>query len=135
MLITGCIHPQILASLSLCGHGDQILIADGNYPLDSKCGDAQKIYLGLSEGIPTVPQVLEAIKSVIRVEKAEVMTPGGDETPKIFSEFHQQLPEVLFCELNRDAFYEACSKSSVRLAISTGEKRVFANILLTVGVA
>ncbi len=134
MLTIGCIHPELIAALSLCGHGDQILIADGNYPLASKSGQAQKVYLGLSDGIPTVPQVLQALQSVIKVEKAEVMKPEGAEVPAIFSEFYQLLPNVQFCKLDRQGFYDACSEPCVRLAISTGEKRIFANLLLTVGV-
>ena len=35
-----CINPYILAAVSRLGHGDKILIADGNYPLNSKTGDA-----------------------------------------------------------------------------------------------
>ena len=38
-------------------------------------------------------------------------------------------------KLERFEFYDACCKKEVRLAISTGEIRTFANILLTVGCA
>ena len=38
MLKGKLIHPDIMAALALCGHGDKVLIADGNYPLDSKTG-------------------------------------------------------------------------------------------------
>ena len=62
MMLDGCIHPQIMQALSLCGHGDKILIADGNYPLQSRTGDAQKVFLGLTAGVPTVTQVLEALQ-------------------------------------------------------------------------
>ena len=47
MLKTKLIHPEIMAALSLCGHGSKVLIADGNYPLAEKSGNAQKVYLGL----------------------------------------------------------------------------------------
>ena len=43
MLKSGCTHPGIMSALSLCGHGDKILIADGNYPLNAKSGDAAKV--------------------------------------------------------------------------------------------
>ena len=61
MLTGKCIHPEIMRYLSLCGHGDKILIADGNYPLASKTGDAPKVYLGLMPGLPTVTDVLAAL--------------------------------------------------------------------------
>ena len=32
MLKGKLIHPDIMAALALCGHGDKVLIADGNYP-------------------------------------------------------------------------------------------------------
>lgn len=56
MLKTKLIHPEIMAALSLCGHGSKVLIADGNYPLAEKSGNAQKVYLGLCPGTPTVTQ-------------------------------------------------------------------------------
>ena len=67
MLITTCIHPEIMKVLSLCGHGDKILIADGNYPVNSKSGDAAKVYLGLTSGVPEVTEVLKVLKGVIGV--------------------------------------------------------------------
>jgi L-fucose mutarotase len=131
MLKTTCIHPEIMKVLSLCGHGDKILIADGNYPLNSKSGDAAKVYLGLTSGRPEVTEVL---KGVINVEKAEVMVPDG-ELPPIFEEFTQILDGMKLEKLGRYEFYDAYCQPAVRLAISTGEKRTFANILITVSVA
>lgn len=136
MLKGKLIHPQLMAALSACGHGDKILIADGNYPLESKTTDAELVYLGLTPGLPTVTDVLEAILSAANVEKAEVMTPGDDVAePEIFAEFRDLLGGMELDKLGRYEFYDACCVPSVRLAISTGEKRTFANILITVGCA
>ena len=78
MLKTKLIHPEIMAALSLCGHGSKVLIADGNYPLAEKSGNAQKVYLGLCPGTPTVTQVLEASHSEFDIENAEVIkAPDG----------------------------------------------------------
>ena len=74
MLNGKLIHPQIMSALALCGHGDKILIADGNYPLASKTQGAQTVYLGLKPGQPTVTDVLDAILSAANVEKAEVIS-------------------------------------------------------------
>lgn len=76
MLKGKLIHPDIMAALALCGHGDKVLIADGNYPLDSKTGQAETVYLGLTPGLPTVTDVLAAIQSTVNIEKAEVMDPA-----------------------------------------------------------
>ena len=135
MLTTKCIHPDIMAALSLCGHGSKILIADGNYPLDQKSApDAIKVYLGLTPGLPTVTDVLKAIHSVCEFEKAEVMTPGDGTVPEIFAEFKEELGLEL-SEIGRFDYYDLAMQPDVYLAISTGEKRTFSNILLTVGCA
>jgi L-fucose mutarotase len=135
MLKGKLMHPDIMAALALCGHGDKVLIADGNYPLDSKTGDAALVYLGLMPGLPTVTDVLEAVQSVVNVEKAEVMDPADGTTPEIFGTFREMLDGMELDLLGRYEFYDACCEKPVRLAISTGEKRVYANLLITIGVA
>ena len=64
MLKGSCINPKLLSALAHCGHGDKVLIADGNYPLASKTNGAELVYLGMMPGTPTVTQVLEAVQSV-----------------------------------------------------------------------
>lgn len=136
MLTTKLIHPQIMAALAKCGHGSKILIADGNYPLAEKSGNAQKVFLGLTRGNPTVTDVLDALLSVINVEKAEVMVPEDGSEPPIFQEFRNQLGGMELSGLGRYEFYDACmAEDAIVLAISTGEQRIFANILITVAVA
>lgn len=135
MLKGKLIHPDIMAALALCGHGDKVLLADGNYPLDSKTDGAELVYLGLKPGLPTVTDVLEAIQSVVNIEKAEVMQPEDGSTPEIFGEFSAMLDGMELDKLGRYEFYDACCEENVRLAISTGEGRVYANVLITIGVA
>ena len=136
MLKGKLIHPEIMAALSKCGHGSKILIADANYPLAEKTGNAQKVYLGLKQGIPKVTDVLDAVLSAVNAEKAEVMVPEDGSEPEIFGEFRKQLDGLELTNLGRFEFYDACmAENSIVLAISTGEQRIFANILLTVGVA
>lgn len=135
MLKSGCINPCVMTALSKLGHGDKILIADGNYPLMKKTGDAEKVYLGLTAGIPTVTEVLNTLLHEINVEAACVMDPCTESEPEIFEEFRQMLPNICLSKLGRYEFYDAASDPAVGLAISTGETRVFANILITVGVA
>lgn len=135
MLKAKLINPDIISALSLCGHGDKILIADGNYPLDSKTEGARLVYLGLMPGLPTVTQVLESIKSLCAVEKAQLMDPADGSSPEIFAEFYDMLGNIPFEKTGREEFYRLCKGPDVRLAISTGETRLFANILITVGTA
>lgn len=136
MLTTSLIHPQIISALAKCGHGSKILIADGNYPLAEKTGNAVKVYLGLVRGLPSVTDVLDAVLSAVSVEKAEVMVPDGEDEPEIFHVFRNRLGEVSLDGLSRFDFYDLCmAENAVVLAISTGEQRTYANILLTIGVS
>lgn len=136
MLTGKLIHPELIHQLSLCGHGSKLLIADGNYPLAEKTGSAKKIYLGLCPGTPTVTEVLRALHSVCAFEKAEVMLPEDGSEPDIFAEFRKELPGLALDGLGRYEFYDACTTpDAIVFAVSTGEKRTFANILLTVGCA
>ena len=135
MNIGKCINPCIIAAVSRLGHGDKILIADGNYPLNSKTGNAEKIWVSLSPGMPTVTDVLDALQSIINVEAAAVMQPSEGPEPEIFKEFESRLPELELRKLGRFEFYSECTDQPLGLAIATGEKRTFANLLLTVGCA
>ena len=133
MLKGKLIHPDIIQYLSLCGHGSKVLIADGNYPLKAKAPNAHRVYLGLTPNIPTVTTVLEALMSVANFEAIQLMTPEDGQEPPIFDEFKALLPDVPVETLGRYAFYDLCSENTVELAISTGDIRPFANILLTIG--
>lgn len=134
MLKSPLVHPEILSALAYCGHGSKVLIADGNYPIREKSGAAVKVYLAVTMGTPTVTEILHAVHGVVEIEKAEVMVPETGEEPPIFAEFRKELGDVEFLGMDRQTFYDACTaQGAVVLAISTGEPRVFSNILLTIG--
>ncbi len=136
MLTGKLIHPDIAAALAYCGHGDKILLTDANYPMDSKAAAlTEKIYLGLRRGCPTVTDVLETILSAVNVEKAEVMDPGDGSEPEVFAEFRKLLGGMELNGLGRFEFYDAACEDAVRVAVWTGEQRLWSNILLTVGTA
>lgn len=135
MLKGKLIHPQILEALGRAGHGSKILIADGNYPFATAVGTrTRQVFLNLSPGLVSVPDVLRVLVDAVPIEAAAVMMPPN-ETPPIFAEFNQLLPpDVELQPLERFAFYAASRDDSVALLIATGEERVYANILLTIGV-
>lgn len=136
MLTTQLLHPEILRAVAACGHGDQILITDGNYPLASNVNpQTEKVYLGLKPGLPKVTDVLASLASVLNFESVKVMTPGTATEPEIYGEFKQIL-DLPLTKLDRQAFYDECQQATnLKLGINTGETRVFANILLTVAPA
>lgn len=135
MLKGKLLHPEILEALGRAGHGSKVLIADGNYPFATGVGPrARQVYLNLSPGLVKVTDVLAVLVDAIPIEGASVMMPP-DEPPPIFTQFHEMLPTGVVLEpLERFAFYAAAKDENVALMIATGEERIYANILLTIGV-
>jgi L-fucose mutarotase len=135
MLKTRLLHPGILGALGEAGHGAQVLIADGNYPLATRSNDAaHRVYLNLAPGLVTATDVLGVLVGAIPIEAAHVMGPDTDDEPGIFAEFRAQLPRVPLQRLGRFEFYDLARGPDLALAIATGEQRIYANLLLTIGV-
>ena len=62
------------------------------------------------------------------------MATADGSRPPIWDEFARILPGQDLEPLERFAFYDAAGKRDVALVIATGEQRIYANILLTIGV-
>jgi L-fucose mutarotase len=134
MLKTQLLHPEILAALGGAGHGSKVLIADGNFPFGTGANPAAKrVYLNLSPGLLTVTEVLRVLVEAMPIEAAEVMQPPTGEPP-IFAEFRTLLPNIELKKLGQFEFYDAARERDTTLVIATGEQRIYANILLTIGV-
>lgn len=135
MLHQRLIHPSILESLASAGHGSKILIADANYPASTRLGEnADLVYLNLAPGKPTATEVLDILLTAVPVEDAAVMTPQDGPEPLIFQEFRSLLPHLELTKFDRFEFYEEASGPDTCLQIVTGEQRIYANLLLTIGV-
>jgi L-fucose mutarotase len=139
-------HPELLRALAGAGHGAKVLLADGNYPVGTKTPPAAaRVYLNLTPGIVSVTDVLSVLVGAIPIEAAEVMVPASGPEPPVFAEFRRILAdartapgtgpaELALTSLSRDGFYAAASSPDVAVAVATGERRIYANILLTIGV-
>jgi L-fucose mutarotase len=136
MLSTKLLHPEILAALGAAGHGACVLIADGNYPFTTGShAGARRVFLNLRPGMVSVPDVLETLVAVLPVESALVMVPQDGPEPAIFADFRRLLPAGVPLEKNgRFDFYDAAKSPDTALVIATGEQRIYANILLVIGV-
>lgn len=135
------ISPELLKTLCEMGHGDELVIADGNFPSQS-VGKNAVVVRADGHG---VPELLDAILSLIpldrHVEKpvALMEVSAGDScpTPEIWAIYKQILSkhEPDHCRIDmteRFAFYERAKKAY--LIIATGETAIYANVLLKKGV-
>lgn len=143
MLKTPLLHPQILEALASAGHGSKILLADGNFPASTKLGpNATLVHLNLAPGLLSVTDVLRVLTATIPIEAAEVMMPDGGPEPPIFAEFRTLLQEAAIFDRDeitllpreRFEFYDLAAADDVALTVQTGEERIYANLLLTIGV-
>ena len=135
MLTYRLLQPEILQALAEAGHGSRVLIADGNYPLaTATAAQARRVYLNLAPDLVRVTDVLSVLGEAIVIEAAHVMVPDAGDEPPIFGEFRALLPGLELSPLGRFEFYDAARRPDLALAIATGERRIYANILLTIGV-
>ncbi len=129
--ISPIISPELLKALCEMGHGDYLVIADGNFPSES-VGKNAKVIRADGHG---VPEILDAVLSLIPldsyVEKPVALmelVPGDTcGTPVIWEKYKEILikHEPENCEIEmieRFAFYERAK--GAYLIIATGDTAI-----------
>ena len=130
------LSPELLKILAEMGHGDEILIADGNFPSASNW---QRVVRADGHG---GLEILKAVLTMIPLDTYAdenfmlMATTQGDPTPSIWAEY-LDVANVLDSNvrqgiIERQAFYERSRKAYA--IIATGESAIYANILLKKGV-
>ena len=135
------VSPELLKVLCEMGHGDEIVIADGNFPCESMGKNAIVVR---ADG-NNVPEILDAVLALIPLDQyyatpvalMEVVKGDTVPTPVIWNEYDKILknrtPENCEIEyMERFAFYERAKKAYA--IIATSEEAVYANVLLKKGV-
>ena len=130
------VSPQLLKVLCEMGHGDEIVIADGNFPAETF---GQRIIR--ADGLGG-EEMLDAVLSLIPLdtyvtENFMLMeTVAGDPTPTIWEKYYaiaqKHDDNMRASNIERFAFYERAKKAYA--VIATGEGAVYANIILKKGV-
>ncbi len=138
--VPSILSPALLKVLMEMGHGDEIVLGDGNFPAESMGKNAVVIR---ADG-HSVPELLDAILTMMPLDQytekpAALMevVPGDPVVPVIWDEYrailnkHGENPEAVEM-MERFAFYERAKK--VYAIVATGETAIYANILLKKGV-
>lgn len=135
--IPALLGPELLSTLRAMGHGDEIVIADANFPAE---------FLGplviRADGI-SATDLLDAVLAVMPlddfVDQAAIgMAVVGDPAARqpIYDDFERIVrhhePEMSFSTIERFAFYDRAKKAAAIL--QSGETRLYGNILLKKGV-
>ena len=132
------LSPDLLHTLAAMGHGDEIVIADANFP-----GTSMGQRLVRSDGV-SASDMLRAVLSLMPLDTfvddpAVTMQVVGDPdaVPEAVRDFQNIVNEVAdtpvpLTGIERHAFYDRAKAAFA--VIQTGETRLYGNIILKKGV-
>lgn len=134
--IPSIIPPELLKILMEMGHGDEIVIGDGNFPA---AGIAKRLVR--CDG-HSVPAILDAILKLMPLDTyvdAPValmeVVPGDNVVPVIWDEYREIIKKYQDVEIEyveRFAFYDRAKEAYA--VVTTGETALYANVILKKGV-
>ncbi len=131
------LSPELLKVLSEMGHGDELVLGDGNFPAEEM---GRKVIR--CDGL-MVPELLESIVQLFPLDTYAdhqvflmEVTPGDDYQPVIWNQFKEILAdsgeEHNIAYLERFEFYDRARKAYA--VVATSEEALYANIILKKGV-
>jgi L-fucose mutarotase len=136
--IPAILSPELLKILMEMGHGDELVLADGNFPAASH---AQRLTRCDGHDIPTL---LEAILQLFPLDQyvaqpvgLMAVVPGDTVATPIWDVYAQivqkkEKRQNVFEHIERFAFYERAKNAYA--IVATGESALYANIILKKGV-
>ena len=131
------LSPELLKILMEMGHGDEIVLADGNFPAASM---AQRL---IRLDGHDIPPILDAVLKFFPLDQYVktpaafmAVVPGDDYVPEIQDTYRKIIAQhdnaAGIEEMERFAFYERAREAYA--IIATGEGAKYANIILKKGV-
>ena len=134
--ISPILSPELLKILCEMGHGDEIVIGDGNFPAAS---NAKRLVR--CDGLG-VPEILDAILQVLPLDtyvESPVMlmaTGAGEETPEIWRAYDEIVEKhngkTVISQIERFDFYERARNAYA--VVASSETAIYANVILKKGV-
>lgn len=136
--IPSVLSPELLKILMEMGHGDEIVIGDGNFPAASIANNLVRL-----DG-HGVPEILDAVMKFFPLDTYSdkpvslmAVVPGDDVKPVIWDDYKEIINkyEPQNCKIEfveRFEFYERAKKAYA--VIASGETEIYANIILKKGV-
>jgi L-fucose mutarotase len=136
--VPNIISPELMKILMEMGHGDEIVLADGNFPAASV---ARRLVRADGHNIP---ELLEAILKFFPLDTyvdsavaLMAVVPGDNVKPTIWEKYREIIKKSGekfedFEMVERFAFYERATKAYA--VVATSEAALYANIILKKGV-
>lgn len=139
--IPAILPPELLKVLCEMGHGDRLILSDGNFPAESMGKNAVVIRCdghGVPELLDAILQLFPLDTYVERPVSLMEVVPGDPvktpiwDTYKEIIQKHDPRGGNVVGYIERFAFYEEARK--VYAIVATGEKALYANVMLQKGV-
>lgn len=141
MGIPKILSPELLKILCEMGHGDRLVIADGNFPAETMGKDNKVVRMdghGVCEVLEAILQFFPLDTYVEHPVSLMQVVPGDPVKTPIWDSYRELVKkadprgESSIGEIERFSFYEQSRTAYV--IIATSEKALYANIMLQKGV-
>ena len=124
------LNAPLSAVVARLGHGDRLVICDAGLPIPP---GVERIDLAVSQGVPTLVQVLQAVAAEMQVESVllaqESLSASDGHVPPWLP---AELAQKPFNTISHEEFKRQCA--SARAVVRTGECTPYANVMLIAGV-
>lgn len=130
MKTSGVIHPGLLDVIAAAGHGDLIVLADAGLRIPS---DKLRIDLGLACGVPTMAQVLGAVKQDLVIEAAIVAAEFAEWSPDTHADAVALLDVRVTTMPHAEMMSEMAEKAYAY--VKTGDCAAYSSVVLQCGVS
>ena len=135
--ISSILSPELVKTLMEMGHGDELVLADANFPAVSM---AQRLVrcdgLGIEELLDAILELFPLDTYVEKPVALMAVVPGDTVVPKIWEAYARVVANreraMEFEFEDRFAFYERARRAFA--VVATGERALYANVILKKGV-
>jgi D-ribose pyranase len=125
----GMLNGRIDSALNRQGHMDLMMVVDAGFP----CPDhVELIDIALTEGTPSVMDVLAALRPVHSVEKVVMAREAQEHNPTHVAKVHKAFGEGVELEIIPHTEFKQRSHK-VKTIVRTGDFTAWANVILVSG--
>lgn len=125
----GILHPELLDLIAAAGHGDVIVLADAGLRIPPTTA---RLDLAITCGVPTMAQVVEAVKQELVIEAATVATEFEDWNPDVYNDVVSRLPVEPDAKPHLELMAEMAGTAFAY--VKTGECSAYSSVALVCGV-
>ncbi len=135
--INPILPPRLLYVLRAMGHGDEIVIADANFPAQSTGKQCIRLDGSSATDVASAILSLMPLDNFVEYPAHTMQVVDGSTMPPIVQAFQMIINETAdnpapLHELERFAFYERARQAFA--IVQTGEQRLYGNLILKKGV-